>query len=68
MSRHYPEPPYPSQKQPKPGSTREMKPRPDHGEDSYKPVRQGVRRVPGNPEPLERRLEQVAVTSGKKAA
>ena len=36
MSRHYPEPPYPSQKQPMPGSTREMKPRPDHGEDSYK--------------------------------
>ena len=36
MSRHYPEPPYPSQKQPPPGSTREMKPRPDHGEDSYK--------------------------------
>ena len=36
MSRHYPEPPYPSQRQPMPGSTREMKPRPDHGEDSYK--------------------------------
>jgi NAD(P)-dependent dehydrogenase (short-subunit alcohol dehydrogenase family) len=36
MSRHYPEPPYPSQKQPPPGSTREMKPRPDHGENSYK--------------------------------
>jgi NAD(P)-dependent dehydrogenase (short-subunit alcohol dehydrogenase family) len=36
MSRHYPEPPYPSQKQRPPGSTREMKPRPDHGEDSYK--------------------------------
>ena len=36
MSRHYPEPPYPSQKQTMPGSTREMKPRPDHGEDSYK--------------------------------
>ena len=36
MSQHYPEPPYPSQKQPMPGSTREMKPRPDHGEDSYK--------------------------------
>ena len=35
MSRHYPEPPYPSQGQPMPGSTREMKPRPDHGEDSY---------------------------------
>ena len=36
MSRHYPEPPYPSQKQPMPGSTRQMDPRPDHGEDSYK--------------------------------
>ncbi len=36
MSRHYPEPPYPIQKQTMPGSTREMKPRPDHGEDSYK--------------------------------
>ncbi len=36
MSRHYPEPPYPSHKQPMPGSTRQMEPRPDHGEDSYK--------------------------------
>jgi hypothetical protein len=29
-------PPYPSQKQPMPGSTAEMDPRPDHGETSYK--------------------------------
>ena len=36
MSQRYPEPPYPSQKQPMPGSTRQMDPRPDHGEDSYK--------------------------------
>ena len=33
---HYPEPPYLSQKQPMPGSTGQMNPRPDHGEDSYK--------------------------------
>ncbi|MFB6464417.1 SDR family oxidoreductase [Bradyrhizobium tunisiense] len=32
----YPRPPYPSQQQPMPGSTRAMKPRPDHGEESYK--------------------------------
>jgi NAD(P)-dependent dehydrogenase (short-subunit alcohol dehydrogenase family) len=32
----YPKPPYPSQKQPMPGSTAEMDPRPDHGETSYK--------------------------------
>ncbi|MET4071359.1 NAD(P)-dependent dehydrogenase (short-subunit alcohol dehydrogenase family) [Bradyrhizobium sp. S3.2.6] len=32
----YPRPPYPSQQQPMPGSTSAMKPRPDHGEDSYK--------------------------------
>ncbi|MFB6452320.1 SDR family oxidoreductase [Bradyrhizobium tunisiense] len=31
----YPKPPYPSQQQPMPGSTRAMKPRPDHGEESY---------------------------------
>jgi NAD(P)-dependent dehydrogenase (short-subunit alcohol dehydrogenase family) len=36
MSLRYPEPPFPRQKQPMPGSTREMDPRPDHGEDSYK--------------------------------
>jgi hypothetical protein len=32
----YPKPPYPSQKQPMPGSTVEMDPRPDHGETGYK--------------------------------
>jgi NAD(P)-dependent dehydrogenase (short-subunit alcohol dehydrogenase family) len=32
----YPKPPYPSQKQPTPGSTAKMDPRPDHGETSYK--------------------------------
>jgi hypothetical protein len=32
----YPKPPYPSQKQPMPGSTAKMDPRPDHGETSYK--------------------------------
>ena len=32
----YPKPPYPSQQQPMPGSTRAMQPRPDHGEESYK--------------------------------
>src|ERR1700740_322692 len=32
----YPKPPYPSQKQPMPGSTAEMDPRPDHGGTSYK--------------------------------
>ncbi|UWU75481.1 SDR family NAD(P)-dependent oxidoreductase [Bradyrhizobium huanghuaihaiense] len=32
----YPRPPYPSQQQPMPGSTSAMKPRPDHGEDSFK--------------------------------
>src|SRR4030088_1294854 len=32
----YPKPPYPSQKQPMPGSTAKMNPRPDHGETSYK--------------------------------
>ena len=32
----YPKPPYPSQQQPMPGSTRAMNPRPDHGEESYK--------------------------------
>ncbi|QQO19881.1 SDR family oxidoreductase [Bradyrhizobium diazoefficiens] len=33
---NYPRPPYPAQKQPMPGSTRAMNPRPDHGEDSYR--------------------------------
>ncbi|WP_029082540.1 SDR family oxidoreductase [Bradyrhizobium sp. th.b2] len=32
----YPKPPYPSQRQPMPGSTAKMHPRPDHGETSYK--------------------------------
>jgi NAD(P)-dependent dehydrogenase (short-subunit alcohol dehydrogenase family) len=32
----YPKPPYPAQKQPMPGSTAKMDPRPDHGETSYK--------------------------------
>jgi hypothetical protein len=32
----HPKPPFPSQKQPMPGSTEAMKPRPDHGETSYK--------------------------------
>jgi hypothetical protein len=32
----YPKPPYPSQRQPTPGSTTKMDPRPDHGETSYK--------------------------------
>src|ERR1700753_3817603 len=32
----YPKPPFPSQKQPMPGSTEAMQPRPDHGETSYK--------------------------------
>jgi len=32
----YPKPPYPSQKQPMPGLTSKMDPRPDHGEASYK--------------------------------
>lgn len=31
----YPKPPYPTQKQPMPGSTERMNPRPDHGENSY---------------------------------
>jgi len=32
----YPKPPFVSQKQPTPGSTEKMQPRPDHGETSYK--------------------------------
>jgi hypothetical protein len=31
-----PTPPFPAQQQPMPGSTAAMKPRPDHGEKSYK--------------------------------
>jgi hypothetical protein len=34
--RDYPKPPFPKQKQPMPGSTSAMRPRPDHGETSYK--------------------------------
>ena len=36
MPSDYPKPPYPSQKQPMPGLTSKMDPRPDHGESSYK--------------------------------
>lgn len=36
MPANHPKPPYPSQKQPMPGSTAEMDPRPDHGETTYK--------------------------------
>lgn len=36
MPSEYPTPPYPSQKQPMPGTTAKMDPRPDHGEASYK--------------------------------
>lgn len=32
----YPKPPYPSQRQPMPGLTEKMDPRPDHGETSYR--------------------------------
>jgi NAD(P)-dependent dehydrogenase (short-subunit alcohol dehydrogenase family) len=32
----YPKPPFPKQKQPEPGLTSEMDPRPDHGEDTYR--------------------------------
>ena len=32
----YPRPPFPKQKQPMPGTTSAMTPRPDHGETSYK--------------------------------
>ena len=32
----YPKPPYPNQKQPVPGWTAKMDPRPDHGEYSYR--------------------------------
>src|ERR1700723_2108694 len=36
MTPEYPKPPFPAQKQPMPGSTDAMQPRPDHGETSYK--------------------------------
>ena len=32
----YPQPPFPAPKQPMPGKTRQMEPKPDHGEESYK--------------------------------
>lgn len=32
----YPKPPFPKQPQERPGTTREMDPKPDHGEESYK--------------------------------
>ncbi|GGC94434.1 SDR family oxidoreductase [Chelatococcus reniformis] len=36
MTAHYPTPPFPEQQQPIPGATAAMKPRPDHGETSYR--------------------------------
>jgi short chain dehydrogenase len=36
MTPDYPKPPFPAQKQPTPGSTDAMQPRPDHGETSYR--------------------------------
>ncbi|MFT4118377.1 SDR family oxidoreductase [Bradyrhizobium sp.] len=36
MPSEHPQPPFPTQKQPMPGSTGKMDPRPDHGEESYK--------------------------------
>ncbi|MGJ4887946.1 SDR family oxidoreductase [Bradyrhizobium sp. HKCCYLRH3099] len=36
MSDQYPKPPFPPQQQAMPGTTAEMRPRPDHGETSYK--------------------------------
>ena len=36
MPSDHPKPPFPAQKQPMPGSTGKMDPRPDHGEESYK--------------------------------
>jgi hypothetical protein len=36
MTPDYPKLPFPAQKQPMPGSTDAMQPRPDHGETSYK--------------------------------
>src|SRR5258708_1725800 len=36
MTSDYPRPPYPTQKQPMPGSSARMDPRADHGETSYK--------------------------------
>src|SRR5690349_8039498 len=39
----YPKPPFPEQTQPWPGLTRDMKPKPDHGETSYR----GANRLAG---------------------
>jgi len=36
MPQSYPQPPFPPQQQPMPGTTARMQPRPDHGEASYK--------------------------------
>jgi NAD(P)-dependent dehydrogenase (short-subunit alcohol dehydrogenase family) len=36
MPQSYPQPPFPTQQQPMPGTTARMQPRPDHGETSYK--------------------------------
>jgi len=36
MPSKHPKPPFPTQKQPMPGSAEKMDPRPDHGEESYK--------------------------------
>jgi hypothetical protein len=36
MMPDYPKPPFASPRQPMPGSTEAMQPRPDHGEKSYK--------------------------------
>jgi NAD(P)-dependent dehydrogenase (short-subunit alcohol dehydrogenase family) len=36
MNVHYPQPPYQSPKQPMPGTTGKMDPRPDHGEETYR--------------------------------
>jgi NAD(P)-dependent dehydrogenase (short-subunit alcohol dehydrogenase family) len=43
MRPEYPKPPFPAQKQPMPGLTNRMEPRPDHGETSY----QGSGRLAG---------------------
>jgi NAD(P)-dependent dehydrogenase (short-subunit alcohol dehydrogenase family) len=36
MTKQFPKPPFPAQKQPMPGSTAAMEPQPDYGEESYK--------------------------------
>ena len=45
MMPDYPKPPFASPRQPMPGSTEAMQPRPDHGEKSYK----GCGRLKGKP-------------------